>query len=160
MKDEPLGSVINHGALWTTHMDADLLRLFSQGHSIKELGCRFGRTENSVRLRLRHLGYYMEVDKDMSKAPNRYLVLGVRDGHVKRFTGTRGHTPEKAIKQALLTDDLYAKNPNSGPHTLILISIEDAGDDVGAPLNTEVQVIEREPPTPPYRLVSLSRQER
>lgn len=145
----------NHGYPWTTAMDADLLRLFNQGKSIKDLAeNHFFRTQNAIRCRLRHLGYYMEVDEDMSKAPNRYLVLGVRRGHVKRLASRRGHDPDVAISQALLAD---TANPG-GPQCLILIEIKDASDDIGAPLNTEVHIIEREAPVPPYRLVSLNRQ--
>jgi len=91
----------------------------------------------------------------MSKAPNRYLILGVRHGHVRRLVSRRGYTPDEAIGQALLADNA---NPG-GPQRLILIEIGDASDDVGSPLNTDVVVIERENPVPPYRLVSLNRQE-
>lgn len=149
----------NHGAEWNTHMDADLTRLFCQGKSIKQLAEEhFFRTENAIRCRLRLLGYRLEVDGDMSKAPNRYLILGVRDGHVQRLVSRRGSTPDEAITQALRAEDIYARTPRGADECLILVSIKDASDDVGAPLNTDVQVIEREPPTPPYRLVSLSRQ--
>ena len=91
----------------------------------------------------------------MSKAPNRYLILGVRHGHVKRLVGWRDYSPDEAIGQALLADNA---NPG-GPQRLILIEIGDASDDIGAPLNTEVRIIEREKPTLPYRLVNLNRQE-
>lgn len=148
----------NHGDPWTIHMDADLTRLFCQGKSIKQLADEyFFRTENAIRCRLRHLGYYMEVDEDMSKAPNRYLVLGVKRGHVRRLASRRGYNPDEIITQALRADDLA---PGGASDCLILVSIRDASDEVGAPLNTDVDVIEREKPVPPYRLVALSRQAR
>lgn len=142
-------------------MDADLLSLFNKGTSIKDLATKhFFRTENAIRLRLQHLGYYMEVDKDMSKAPNRYLVLGVRRGHVARLASRRGYTSEEVVAQALLGDDLVARSPGGKNDCLILVTIRAADDDIGKPLHTDVQVIEREEPVPPYHLRTLYNQKK
>ncbi len=150
-----------HGTPWTATMDATLTRLFCQGKSIKQLAEEhFFRTENAIRCRLAALGYADEYIEGgiMSKAPNRYLVLGVKGGHVRRLASRRGHNPDETIVQAIRGDDLYTGSPAGPSDCLILVSIRDAADDVGAPLNADVEVIEREAPVPPYRLVSLSRQ--
>lgn len=165
-KDKPFGSVRSHGDLWTIHMDADLTRLFNEGKSIKDLAPLFGRTEVAIRCRLQLLGFdptrepalTQEEVESMSKAPNRYLVLGIKLGHVRRLASRRGYNPDEAIVQAIRADDLHTGRFEGPSDCLILVSIRDASDDVGAPLNTDVEVIEREPPVPPYRLVSLSRQ--
>ena len=96
----------------------------------------------------------------MSKAPNRYLVLGILRGHVRRLASRRGCNPDETIVQAIRGDDLYTGSPGGQSDCLILISIKDAADDIGAPLNAEVEVIEREKPVPPYRVLSLNRQTR
>ena len=98
-------SLIN---LWTKESDDQLIEMNSKGLSLKTMASRLGRTENAVRLRVKHLGQKLNVKgRRWTKDETAEFVLNWRDETMNNDALVRKHNrtwhalQEKAVAMKL-----------------------------------------------------------